>query len=262
VHTLGDVADTATHVVSDLVGDVAPLVSDVTSTVTTVADLTVHALGDVAGTATHAVVGPVGDAPLASDLTVTTIADATVHTLGDAAISNLIGDAPQTVTSLADSVIHSVTASASLDTLTSPVTSLLDHDGSAASTVASAADTTSDLNDLLGNTLHSLGVSSPGSLSFAAETPDTFASHDAVASSSGYSQFNLAVSDTSQDTGVSAPTSTDTGGITTIVASAIGIGSHATNTTSDSGDHASDTQPVHLPVLDDLHSHLHLGLFG
>jgi hypothetical protein len=235
-----------------------------TSAITTVADATANTLGDVADTVTHVVGGLIGDAtPLVSDLTstVTTVADTTVHMLGDT-VGDVIGDASHTLTGLTDSVTHSVSASANLDTLMSPVTGLLDHDGSVGSAIPSAADSTNGLHDLLGSTLDSLGVSSSGSLSFAAETPDTIASRDAGANTSGYSQFNLAISDASHDIGATAPASTDTGGITTIVANAIGIGPHATDSTSASADHDGDQATMHLPLVDDLHSHLHLGLFG
>jgi len=274
--TLGTTVGTVVDTVGGVVGSVDHLAQDLTGTVATTLDTTLGAVtglvdngvgsvtslvDDVANTATHTVGALVGDvAPLASDLTstVTTVADATIHTIGDA-VGDVIGNAAQTVTGLTDSVIHSVTASVSFDTLASPVTSLLDHDGSP---VTSVADSTSGLHDLLGSTLHSLGVSSSGSLSFAAETPDAIVSNDVAANTPGYSQFNLAVSDASHDAGVSAPASTDTGGITTIVASAIGLGPHTTDSASDSGDHGSDQTLSHLPLLDDLHSHLHLGLFG
>jgi hypothetical protein len=243
----GDVLGTVTHTVTDLVADsvgtVTPLVSDLTSTATSVADSTIHTVGDAVGNLITS--GDIGDAGNNALSTVDHLTDATVSSLGDTL-----------------SLVHDVAAPASLDTLTSPVTSLLDHDGSPSSAIASDTGATSGVHDLLGSTLGSLGVSSSGSLSFSSDAPDTVASNDAGTSTSGYSQFNLAVSDASHDASTSVPVSTDTGGITTIIASAIGIGSHTTNSTSDSVDHASDQQPVHLPVIDDLHSHLHLGLLG
>ena len=206
-------------------------VSDVSSTVTTIADSTIHALGDAVGNVTSLAASSIGDAASNVVPTVEHLADATLHTVGD-----MIGDLGSAA----------VTAA-----------------GNAIGQIDDVAGATSGVHDLIGSTLGSLGVSSSGSLSFAGDAPDTMASHDIVGSASGYSQFNLAVSDASHDASLSSSESTDTGGITTIIASAIGIGHTRPNSTSETiPDHGGDHQPVHLPVLDDLHSHLHVGLFG
>ncbi|AGK59124.1 hypothetical protein HYPDE_37263 [Hyphomicrobium denitrificans 1NES1] len=236
----------AAQVVAQIVGGLGDLTGEVTSTVDATLGMVTGVagglVGDVVDTATHAVGGLLGDAaPLLSDLTstVTTVADSTIHVLGNASLITGLGDVGSNAAGIIGSTADSV-----------------------GSVIASGADVASGIHDLLGNTLDSLGVSSPGSLSFAAETPDTVASNDAVASTSAYSQFNLALSDTSHDASVSASTSTDTGGITTIITSAIGIGPHTADPASDTDDHGSVQSPVHPTVLDDLHSHLHLGLFG
>ena len=216
----------ATSNVATIVNAVVSPVIEIVGHVTGVVDDVLHGVGDIADTAIHAVGGLLGDAG-----------------------SNI----PSTIEHLADTV---------LDTLGDTLGNIGSTAGFAGSVVASAVDDVSGVHDLLGNTLNSLGVSSPGSLSFSAETSGTLAPGDSVASTSAFSQFNLAISDTSHDASASAPASTDTGGITTIIASAIGIGSDTANPASDSDDHGSAQSPAHLTVQDDLHSHLHLGLFG
>lgn len=250
-HPVIDVVEHLTGIITPIVNGVDTTLQGATAAITQV----VGTVGDFVGGAEH----------YAQNLT-GTLATTLNTTFGSDVFGDGLSPAMSTVGD-ADTATHAVggapiDGAALVSDWTSPVTALLDHDGSADSAIASDADSTSGLHDFLGSTLHSLGVSSSGSLSFAAETPDTIASSDGVSNTSGYSQFNLAMSDTAHDIGVSVPTSTDTGGITTIFASAIGIGPHAAHTISDSADHGSDQPPVHLPVLDDLHSHLHIGLFG
>ena len=251
-HPVLDVVEHLTAIVTPIVNSIDTTLQGATAAVTQV----VGTVGDFVGGAEH----------FAQDLT-GTVATTLNTTFGADVFGDGLSTAMSIVGDAADTTTHAIDGSpgdgvAPVSDWTSPVTTLFEHNGSADSAIASAADSTSGLHDFLGGTLHSLGVSSSGSLSFAAERPNMFASGDGVSNTSGYSQFNLAMSDTAHDTGVSLPTSTDTGGITTLVASAIGIGPHAANVTSDSGDHGSDQPPAHLPVLDDLHTHMHLGLLG
>jgi hypothetical protein len=251
-HPVVDVVEHLTAIVTPIVNSIDSTLQGATTAVTQVVDT----IGDFVGGAEH----------FAQDLT-GTLATTLNTTFGADVFGDGLTPAMSTLNDVGVTATHAIGASlgdgvAVVSDWTSPVAALLDHDGPAGSTITSAADSPSGLHDFLGGTLHSLGVSSSGSLSFAAEAPNTIASGDGVSNTSGYSQFNLAMSDAGHDAGVSLPTPADTGGITTIVASAIGIGPHATNITPDSAGHGSDQPPVHLPVLDDLHSHLHLGVLG
>lgn len=264
-----DVTSNITNVISTIEHPVLDVVEHLTGIVTPIVN-GIDATLQGATAAVTQVVGTVGDFVGGAEHHAQNLTGTLATTLNSTFGSDVFGDGLRPAMSTvadADTATHAIGGSpgdgvALVSDWTSPVTVLFDHNGSADSALASAADSTSGLHDFLGSTLHSLGVSSSGSLSFAAETPDAIASGDGVSNTSGYSQFNLAMSDAGHDAGASLPTSTDTGGITTLVASAIGIGPHATNVTADSGDHGSNEPPMHLPVLDDLHSHLHLGLLG
>ncbi|HVZ03942.1 hypothetical protein [Hyphomicrobium sp.] len=266
------VVDTVIHPVTDAI---SPLVGVVDTTLQTASNVLGN-LGDTLGTVTDDVGHILGGATTAVSDIAHSALNTVASTLGDvvptaiSAVDTLATTVTHTVDDIGGSFVHAV-ADIGSDVMssTSPIVTLLDHDGATNSLLPSVShdvltaghDLVASGTDIVGSALNGLGLSSSGSLAFAAETPDVMLAHDIGSGATGYSQFNLALSDSSADAGATGSASTDTGGITTIITSAIGIGSHASHSDTDSVDHSSDQQSVHLPVLDDLQSHLH-GLLG
>jgi hypothetical protein len=255
VQPVVEVVEHVTEIVAPVIGIVdsavqgtTAIVAGVVDNVGQLADNLTSTLGDTVGSITG---------------TATDVVDGVGHVTGEltTSVAHTLATVTTTATDLVGDVAHAVT---DLVGTTSNVTTGVIADAS--HVVAGATGDgglVGGVSDLLGHTLGSLGISSSGSLAFAADTQGTFTSQDATAASTGgYSQYNLAVSDGAHDAGPSA-TSTDTGGITTIITSALGIGSHSTDASQESDNHSNhQSAPVHLTVLDDLHSHLHLGLLG
>ncbi|MBS0233237.1 MAG: hypothetical protein JSR99_07100 [Proteobacteria bacterium] len=232
------IVETVTQTVTDVVHDVSAIIGGAVGATTQVLD-------GVVGAVTHVVTDTLGNAAGS----VLSSVDGITHTATAA-----LGTTIEGVTHAVDHVVPDIVGAidTTLSGLTGPVADL----GSVLSAHATSGGSGS--SDILHTAMSDLGISSSGSLSFGTEAPDS-TSHTDGTSASGYSQFNLAVQDAA--TTVAAPAPTDTGGITTIISSALGIGHHAT---SDAGtsDHSNDTQPTHIPLVDDPTSNLHHGLFG
>lgn len=232
------IVETVTQTVTDVVHDVTAILGGAVGTTTQLLD-------GVVGAVTHVVTDTLGNATSG----VLSAVDGIAHTATTA-----LGTTIEGVTHAVDHVVPDIVGA--VDTTLSSLTGSAAGLGSVLSMHTTA--TGSGSSDILHATMSDLGISSSGSLSFGAEIADSTAHTDGT-SASGYSQFNLAVQDAA--TTADAPASTDTGGITTIISSALGIGHHATSG-SDTSDHSTDTQPTHIPLVDDPTSNLHHGLFG
>jgi hypothetical protein len=189
----------------------------------------------------------------------------------DVASVILHADTTDSVTLGGITVIVSAAVDVTADPLSEPVVAVdAGSDGGAGfsdgadnGALASISSTSSAdaVNDAVEPVMSEIGIGSSGSLSFADESLNLNASQDSTAAA-GYSQYNLAVQDASTQTEVSEPVSVDTGGITTIIASALGVGQQSTTTDANSSDNSSDQQVLNTPLLDDVHSALHSGLLG
>jgi hypothetical protein len=282
VPVVGAIVDPALHAVEPVVAAVGDIVGGATQTVDALLNTTLHTLTSTLTGTVPTLVADVSDTLSGLTPVVGTVVDTTLHTVTSAVtdtVPTIVADLGGAVSSvmpvvngLAEMAPHIVTDTVPtllsdagdilhLGTATSAVASLVEHDNPITSLLTSDAhgDGGTPL-DLVHNVMSGIGASSSGSLTFAAATPEALDAHDNAPSGHGYAQFNLAVQGVS-DAG-SAATPTDTGGITTIITSAIGLGPHHANSDTSSSDHTSDASPVHLTgVLDDLHTH-HLGLFG
>jgi len=255
--------DTASNVVSDLTQTVSSLTSSASDVVdaalntvtTTVSDTLPALVSDATGLVTG-----VAD-------TATTVVDHTLDTASNVVsdLGHTIDSAASTVTDTASTLVSDAGSAVSNLTDTGPIATLV-SDQSPVGTLLSSATGSSDSSssaptDVLHSVTGALGLSSSGSLSFADNTPDPTTSSDTAPAAGGYSQYNISVQDASEHIDASS-TTPDTGGITTIVTSALGIGTPSHTDQTASSDHTSDTQPTHTPLVDDLNSHLHSGLFG
>lgn len=224
--TQTDHSDTGGHTGGDGTGTTT-IVDHVVGTV-------VETVGDVVSSATHLigdVVGEVGHAAtsLVSALgdTVDTSLHAVTSTL--ASPSDLIANLPSSIETIASSLDH---------VLTSAVTEAVQ----------------APLN-ILHAAANDLGIAAPGSLNFSSAAND----HSLVDTPNSYSQYNLSVQDAaSADSHVM---SSDTGSITSIITSALGIGHLPSSTDQTSSDHSSDHQSLHV-LNDDLNISTHHNLLG
>jgi hypothetical protein len=286
---VGTVVDTTLHTVTSAVTDTVPaIVADLGGAVSSVvpivdglAETTLHTLTSTVTDTVPTLVADVSDTLSGLTPVVGTVVDTTLHTVTSAVtdtvptvvssleslggnvlpIANSLAETPHIVTDTVPNLLAAAGDTLNFGSATNPVASLVEHDNPITSLLTSDAhgDGGTPL-DLVHNVMSGIGASSSGSLTFAAATPEALDAHDNAPSGHGYAQFNLAVQDVS-DAGATA-TPTDTGGITSIITSAIGLGPHHANSDTSSSDHTSDTSPVHLTtILDDLHTH-HLGLFG
>lgn len=198
------------------------------------------------------------------ELGLTTVVDHAVdivtHTVGDVVggAVHTIGDVVTTLDDTIDTTLHAITSTVAATG--SLVTNLLDPVETATGLVDHAtAEAVTGPTDILHATMLDLGLSSSGSLTFAAETIN-----DAVADISaplgGYSQYNISVQDAATPDVPSVPS--DTGSITTIVSSALGIAAHHTSSDASSADHSGDHQSPHILPVHDLTNDIHHALFA
>lgn len=200
------------------------------------------------------------------ELGLTTVVDHAVdivtHTVGDVvgAAVHTIGDVVTTLEDTINTSLHAITSTVAatgglvtnlLDTVET-ATGLVDHPAGAAEAVIGPTD-------ILHATMLDLGLSSSGSLTFATETINDVVA-DISAPPGGYSQYNIAVQDAAMPDAPSVPS--DTGSITTIVASALGIGAHHTSSDASSADHPGDQQSPHILAVQDLTNDIHHALFA
>ena len=170
--------------------------------------------------------------PLAHDV------DTLIHTVGDVA-GDIAHAAGEIVTTLGNTLETTIGA--------------VDH---AVSTIVSDAG---EITSFAAHTvLNEIGLSSPGSLTFAADTTDHLIG-DSSAPMGGYSQYNISVQDAGAPDTPTMPT--DVGGISTIISTALGFGQHTEASHSNSLDH-SEGQQSHNSLPDDLTSNVHHALFG
>lgn len=221
-----DHSDAGVHTGGDGTGTTT-IVDHVVSTV-------VETVGEVVGSATHLVgdvVGEVGHAAtsLVSALgdTVDTSLHAVTSTL--ASPSDLITNLPSSIETIASSLDHVLTTA-----VTTAVQAPLD--------ILHAAAT-------------DLGIAAPGSLNFSTATTD----HTLVDAPNTYSQYNLSIQDVAS--AESHVMSSDTGSITSIITSALGIG-HLPSSDQTSSDHSSDHQSSLHVLSDDLNVSTHHNLLG
>jgi hypothetical protein len=270
VSDLGDVVSTVPHILSDVVDTVLPTV---TTALTDTVPAVVSDVADVVSTVPH-IVSDVVDTVL--PVVTTALTDTVPTVVSD--VADVVSTVPQIVSDVVDTALPTISTVLSavdpivvpdlggaidLDGVTNPLATVVDQ-GNPISALLSP-DTTPAGGDTPIDLVHSLvsdiGISSSGSLNFAAEAPAAIASPDEAPTGTSYTQYNLAVQDASVSADASTSASTDTGGITTIITSALGIGAQANTPTNDHS-HDSDPSPTHTSLIDDLHTHLHSGLFG
>lgn len=226
IHTEPDHSDTGGHTTG---GD-----GTGTTTIIDHVGTVVETVGDVVGSATHLigdVVGEVGHVAtsLVSALgdTVDTSLHAVTSTL--ASPSDLIANLPSSIETIASSLDHVLTTAVS-DAVQAPL-------------------------DILHAAANDLGIAAPGSLNFSSATTE----HAFVDAQNGYSQYNISVQDVAS--AESHVMSSDTGSITSIITSALGIG-HLPSSDQTSSDHSSDHQSSLHILSDELNGSTHHNLLG
>lgn len=224
--TQTDHTDTGGHTGGDGTGTTT-IVDHVVSTV-------VETVGDVVGPATHLVGDVVGEVGHAAASLVSALGDTVDTSLH--AVTSTLASPSDLITSLPSSV--------------ETIASSLDHVLTTAVTAAVQAPL-----DILHAAATDLGIAAPGSLNFSTATTE----HSLVDAPNTYSQYNLSVQDVAS--AESHVMSSDTGSITSIITSALGIG-HLPSSDQTSSDHSSDHQSSLHVLNDDLNGSTHHNLLG
>lgn len=273
-------ADTGDTVQAPLVAfdtTVAPIISLVASTTDATLDTVDHTVSalvpDIAGSnatpSDNIVVSLVGSATdlISAPTTAADVPGAGSHAI-EPILAALTGDVSSPDTSPNQpTALLSVQADLSLSTQPSDLVGgalhVADTTGSTSADPPSADSTHLNAGVVIGTTLDATlsaaGLSSAGSMTFGSTPVAPDAGSDPA--TAGYTQQSIVLHDLgSSESPATTATSTDTGGIGTIITSALGIGHSQTDV------HATTTQDTPhvsiLPLADDLHTHTHIGLFG